>query len=70
MSNTNWGVIMKYKRLFFNKLFGSHIVNFDLECYARKYMDHMLQIILLYHNLAANARVVVNLCSLVITTMG
>ena len=59
---------LENKRLFFNHLFGCPKANFDLECYAKQ-KNYMLKMILLHPNLAANAKVLFKLCSLLITTL-
>ena len=67
MSNTNWGVIRKNQRLFFNQLSGCPMANFDLELYAKKYF--MLKVMLQHPKSATNAKVVFKLCSMLITTI-
>ena len=58
--NANLGVII---------IFGCPNANFDLEWYARKYIDYMFKMILLHPNLATNAKVVFKLCSILISTI-
>ena len=56
-------------RLILISYFSCPKANFDLEWYAREYIDYILKLMLVLPNLTANAWVVFNLCSYLITTI-
>ena len=62
-----WGVTRKWKRLFFNQLFGCLNVKSDLGWYDKQ-KNYMFKMMLLHPN-ATNDRVVFKLCPLLITLL-